>query len=91
MKVVINRDWGGFELSDIALDLLGIQFSSQIERNDPRLVDVVEKLGRDAGTKYSSLLVVEIPDDMPYYIDEYDGFETIHENHRIFPIREDAK
>lgn len=91
MKVVINRDWGGFELSDIALDLLGIQFSSQIERNDPRLVDVVEKLGIEAGTKYSSLLIVEIPDDMPYYIEEYDGLETIHEQHRVFPERESTK
>ena len=91
MRVVINRDWGGFELSDIALDLLGIQFASQIERNDPRLVDVVEKLGKEAGTKYSNLLVVEIPDNMPYYIHEYDGFETIHEQHRVFPEKESAK
>ena len=91
MRVVINRDWGGFELSDIALDLLGIQFASKIERNDPRLVDVVEKLGKEAGTKYSNLLVVEIPDNMPYYIHEYDGFETIHEQHRVFPEKESAK
>lgn len=85
MKVVINRDWGGFGLSDIALDLLGIRYAGDIQRNDPRLVDVVEKLGKEAHGSRSSLMVVEIPDDMPFYIHDYDGFETIHEEHRVFP------
>lgn len=85
MKVVINRDYGGFGLSEIAKDLLGIKYEGDIERNDPRLVDVVEKLGKEANDSCSHLMVVEIPDDMPFYIHEYDGFEAIYEKHRVFP------
>lgn len=85
MKVVINRDYGGYALSEIAKDLLGIEHDNDIERDDPRLVEIVEKLGKEANTSYSNLLVVEIPDDMPFYIHEYDGFEVIHEKHRVFP------
>ena len=64
--------------------MLGIKHDNDIERDDPRLVDVVEKLGKEANNS-SDLMVVEIPDDMPYYIENYDGFETIHEKHRTFP------
>lgn len=89
MKVVINRCFGGFGLSHEALKHLGISEDDQyeLERTDPRLVEAVEKLGKQASGSWSDLLVVEIPDDMPYYIDDYDGAETIHENHRIFPPR----
>ena len=51
-------------------------------RNDPDLVAVVEELGDDASDRFAQLAVVEIPDDVDYYIDEYDGIETVHENHR---------
>jgi hypothetical protein len=53
-----------------------------IERNDPVLVQVVEELGEEANGKYASLKIVEIPDDVKWVIDYYDGIESIHEEHR---------
>ena len=55
-----------------------------IERNDPALVQAVEELGLEANSQHSSLKVVEIPDDVKWYVSEYDGWETIHEEHRTW-------
>ena len=55
-----------------------------IERDDPILVQVVEELGDLASGSYSKLKVVEIPDDVNWEIDEYDGLESIHEVHRTW-------
>ena len=48
-------------------------------REDPILVEVVEELGKRASSPVSHLVVVEIPDGLDYVIDDYDGFETLHE------------
>lgn len=53
-----------------------------IERDDPVLVQVVKELGEKANDNYAYLTVVEIPDDVEWEIDDYDGMETIHEKHR---------
>lgn len=55
-----------------------------IARNDPILVQVVEELGEKANSKYSSLKVVEIPDDVEWMIEEYDGTEWVAEKHRTW-------
>jgi hypothetical protein len=55
-----------------------------IERNDPVLVQVVEELGDAASGKYSHLTVVEIPDDVKWEIEEYDGKEWVAEVHRTW-------
>ena len=57
-------------------------FCRSIPRDSPELVQVVEKLGKDANGEYAHLKVVEIPDGVDWYIDEYDGIETIHEQHK---------
>lgn len=57
-------------------------YSGNLERDDPMLIQVVEELGEKANGKYSELEIVEIPDDVDWEIDEYDGYETIHEKHR---------
>ncbi|MDD3958553.1 MAG: hypothetical protein PHO96_06660 [Candidatus Izemoplasmatales bacterium] len=54
----------------------------EIERNDKDLVDIVEILGEESNAFTSSLKVVEIPDDVDFVIEEYDGLESIHEKHR---------
>lgn len=51
-------------------------------RSDPLLVQVVEELVEDANGKYAKLKVVEVPDDVSWYISNYDGHECIHEEHR---------
>ena len=55
-----------------------------IERTDPALVKVVEQLGDRANGYYSELSVVEIPDDVKWMIQEYDGIEWIAEEHRTW-------
>ena len=54
----------------------------EIERNDPVLVQVVEELGEKASGPHAKLKVVEIPDDVKWQIEEYDGQEWVAECHR---------
>ena len=56
----------------------------EIERTDPVLVDVVEQLGDLADGYYCKLKVVEVPDDVEWYIHNYNGIESVHECHRIW-------
>lgn len=55
-----------------------------IERDDPDLVKVVEELGSKANGRCAELTVVEIPDDISWNIEEYDGQEWIAEPHRTW-------
>ena len=56
-----------------------------IQRTDPALIEVVEKLGENAGGRGAELKVVEIPDDVKCWeIYDYDGCESIHECHRVW-------
>lgn len=110
MKIVINKDHGGFSLNEEATFLYGkkkglniikdekkstrfceyyyideIKHDNHfadwdIERNDPCLVEVVEELGTNG--RYGDLKIVEIPDDVKWYISEDHGIEEIHEQHR---------
>lgn len=51
-------------------------------RSNELLIQVVEELGKEASGRFGKLEVVEIPDDITWEIDEYDGIETLHEVHR---------
>jgi len=64
----------------------GILYYENTEENrtHPDLIEVVEKLGKDAWGDFAKLKILEIPDDIDYYIDNYDGWETIHENHKVW-------
>lgn len=55
-----------------------------IERNDPLLVQVVEEMGDKANGSHSDLNIVEIPDDVEWEIEEYDGIEWVSEKHRTW-------
>jgi hypothetical protein len=55
-----------------------------IARDDPYLVKVVQEMGNKAAGKYSELKVVDIPSDVEYTIEEYDGAEWIAEKHRTW-------
>jgi hypothetical protein len=117
MKIVINKCYGGFQLSDKAIERLkelaekendkelleAIEedkrkeefrihghkywgFLSTIEKNKlrthPLLIKVVEELGNEASGELSELKIIEIPDDIEYEIEEYDGIEWVSEKHR---------
>lgn len=47
-----------------------------VSRHDPRLIDVIEKLGSTASGMCAFLSIKEI-DGFIYKIDEYDGMETV--------------
>jgi hypothetical protein len=90
-KVVINVDYGGFGLSDLALPHLtchqgdGFDKHSYNEnRTCPALVSLVEQLGALANGQYAKLAVVNVPDDVKWYIHEYDGSEAVYEDHRVW-------
>lgn len=55
-----------------------------ISRDNPELVKVVETLGNDASGRHADLKVVEIPDDIIWNVEEYDGIEWIAEGHRTW-------
>jgi hypothetical protein len=58
--------------------------SGSIERHNAVLVKVIEELKEQANGKYAKLKVVEIPDDIEYQIQDYDGSEHISEVHRTW-------
>lgn len=53
-----------------------------IDRSDPLLIQVIEKLGKKASSDLSNIVIKEIPDDVKWEINNYDGMESIHEVHR---------
>lgn len=92
-KIVINCEYGGFSLSKKAIDLYKILTcapedkifyyeGADINRSDETLVRVVQDLGAEASGSYAALKVIEVPDDVEWHIEEYDGLECVAENHR---------
>ena len=84
-KVVVNCCYGGFGLSDLALERvkeLGLNLDNdrsgyEVDRNDPRLIQTIEELGDKASAGLSAIKVVEVPDyGEGYFIEDYDGVET---------------
>lgn len=59
-------------------------YDKEIARNDPILVQVIKELGKDANGRFASLKVVNVPDDVKWEIDEYDGYEHVAEVHRTW-------
>jgi len=55
-----------------------------IPRNDDLLIRLVEEMGQEAGGRFASLKIVEIPDGVDWQIEEYDGAEWVAEKHRTW-------
>lgn len=63
----------------------GSEFNDRkISRDDPALVSVVKKLKDRANGEYAQLRIVEVPGDVKWQINEYDGQEWVAETHRIW-------
>lgn len=55
------------------------------DRADSDLIATIEELGLEkASGRYASLTIVEIPDDIEWTIEEYDGIEWVSEKHRTW-------
>jgi len=52
------------------------------ERDDLELVRIVKEWGKRVNGICADLRVVEIPDDVKWEISEYDGYESVEEEHR---------
>ena len=57
---------------------------SDLKRDDPILVEIIEILGEAVNALYANLKIVEIPDNVLWEIDSYDGVEYIVEKHRTW-------
>jgi hypothetical protein len=93
MKIVINSCHGGFSISEEAEEVYrnkkGISddeswWSRMIPRDDLILVEIVESMGEKSFGSFAELKIVEIPDDVEWQIDEYDGAEWVAEKHRTW-------
>lgn len=119
MKVVINKCFGGFNLSNAAIKECikrGMKVTTYNEegnytdedadfvdskkedswrygccnkhrnefRTNPIVVAVVEEMGKKADGPCAKLKVIDIPFETceGWHVDEYDGMESIKENHR---------
>jgi hypothetical protein len=60
-------------------------FSNRPEdRSDPDLIKVIEELGNQANGRCANIKIIDIPDDVEWEIEEYDGSEWISEKHRTW-------
>lgn len=93
MKVVINTCHGGFSLSKEAVQYILDKYHkvvdqyagyNPVDRSDPALIDAVETLGEKAHGGFAELKIVEVPDDVKWHIEEYDGKEWVAEDHRTW-------
>jgi hypothetical protein len=98
VKVVYNACFGGFGLSQEAMDALGIDKEQAYSyatdyslRSDQKLVEVVERLGARANSGYSELKIKEVPDGHEFFITEYDGSEGVLHSEPNPPDPEIAK
>jgi len=100
MKVVLNKCFGGFSVTEEVLKELKLNWKGygyldnetfniddnrnwEAYRAHPDLIKAIEKIGvENAGGACAELEIIEIPDGIEWYISDYDGIETLHEQHR---------
>jgi hypothetical protein len=112
-KILINSDFGGFSLSDKAIEVFlnkkDVKFTTQkkkslfsgrnlifyingeyftehnLKRDDFALIETVEELGlKESADNFAALKIVEIPYDVDWKLQDYDGMEWIAEKHRTW-------
>lgn len=93
LSFCVTKDFGNIiKLSESKQDKLYREFWNDfyfsdrgIPRDDLDLIKVINELGNEASGSCAKLEVIEIPEGINWEINEYDGFETIHEVHRSWP------
>ena len=92
VRLYLKKKGIGFEEKSSSLFVTDTDFyinnkffsNREIKRDDLTLIEVVEELGDTASGKYADLKIIEIPDDVEWQIEEYDGCEWIAEKHRTW-------
>lgn len=83
MKVVYNACFGGFSLSQKAIQMgRGLSGNKvwgglDIDRADLILVRIIEAIGGEADGPCASLMIKDVPSGALWRIDEYDGMESV--------------
>ena len=72
------------EANKIAKEITLPYFRDYENRSDEDLVAVVKELGEEANGPHAKLTIVDVPDNVDWFIDGYDGIETIREEHRTW-------
>lgn len=83
-----NSDWNAYDIPNAHLlnkkdrdEHFLTMFIPDIDRTKPELIQVIQEMGNAAG---DNLKIVEIPDDVKWIIEEYDGAEWVSEVHRTW-------
>ncbi len=91
MKIVINKCYGGFSMSKLVFDELEIEYNDygflpdNIDRTSKKLIKAIEKIGlKESSGEYAKLSIIEIPDNIDWFISNFDGMESVHENHEVW-------
>lgn len=79
-----TRQQGIWDITHYLLEDGEYFHGDDLERDDPTLIQVVEELGNDAAGKHAKLKIVDIPDDVAWEIDSYDGNESVRELSRAW-------
>ena len=79
-----NERWGDITFYKDSVSEDNYFNERELERNDSVLVEVVELLKDKANGRFACLKVIEIPEDVDWYIEEYDGNEWVAEKHRTW-------
>lgn len=87
-KIVINRCFGDFRLSQEAFSYVningGFKFDRDVKRDNERLIEFIETNSSEiASGKHSNLKIVEIPDGVKWAIEGIDGIEWVAEARRF--------
>lgn len=84
MKIVLNKCYGGFSLSEfvckkLCCDPYDYTDEDKMQRISERLIDLVETYGsKKCSGGSAALVIVEIPDEVTdWEIGEYDGVEFV--------------
>ena len=97
MKVVINDEFGAFQLSKKALELFGAHTGKSPRglfgehwryapefRVSQILLDIVEELGQGAADYATHFKIVEVPDGIPWHIANPEGPEYVARDHETW-------
>lgn len=81
MTFILNKCYGGWSISDFAMEQLGLDsnYPDMDEVDEKKLADLINEYGSEKCSGRSAYLkVVEIPDNATDWdIEEYDGIERI--------------